>query len=85
MTVRQTLTAPLAGALQGSFSGNGLFGLFHEGGIAGERPPATRRADPGIFEHAPRYQGGGGFAGLSLLPEEVPIIARARGRGAHPT
>jgi lambda family phage tail tape measure protein len=37
MTVRQTLTAPLAGALQGAFAGGGLFGLFHEGGIAGER------------------------------------------------
>ena len=35
MTVRQTLTAPLAGALQSAFAGGGLFGLFHEGGIAG--------------------------------------------------
>ena len=26
----------------GSTSGGGLFGLFHEGGIAGERPPAVR-------------------------------------------
>ena len=37
MTVRQTITAPLAGALQSAFAGGGLFGLFHEGGIAGER------------------------------------------------
>ena len=44
-TVRQTITAPLAGALQSAFAGNGLFGLFHEGGIAGERPPAVRYAD----------------------------------------
>ena len=75
MTVRQTLTAPLAGALQSAFAGGGLFGLFHEGGIAGERPPAMRYAYPGIFEHAPRYHGGG-FAGSGLLSDEVPIIAR---------
>jgi hypothetical protein len=46
-----------------------------EGGIAGERAPAARYADPGIFEDAPRYHGGG-FAGAGLLPDEVPIIAR---------
>jgi hypothetical protein len=28
MTVRQTFTAPLAGALQGAFAGGSLFGLF---------------------------------------------------------
>ena len=28
-----------------------------------------------MFEHAPRYHGGG-FAGSGLLPDEVPIIAR---------
>jgi lambda family phage tail tape measure protein len=75
MTVRQALTAPLAGALQSAFAGGGLFGLFHEGGIAGERPPAARYADAAVFEHAPRYHGGG-FAGSGLLPDEVPIIAR---------
>jgi phage-related minor tail protein len=75
MTVRQTFTAPLAGALQNAFAGGDLFGLFHEGGIAGERPPAVRYADPGLFEHAPRYHGGG-FAGSGLLPDEIPIIAR---------
>jgi phage-related minor tail protein len=74
-TVRQTIPAPLAGALQSAFAGGGMFGLFHEGGIAGQRPQAVRRADPGIFEHAPRYHGGG-FAGSGLLPDEVPIIAR---------
>jgi hypothetical protein len=74
MTVRQTITAPIAGLLQGAFVGGG-FGLFHEGGMVGERPPGMRYADPGIFEHAPRYHGGG-FAGLGLLPDEVPIIAR---------
>jgi lambda family phage tail tape measure protein len=79
MAVRQSITAPIAGLLQGAFAGEGLlgggFGLFHEGGIAGERPPGVRYADPGIFEHAPRYHGGG-FAGSGLLPDEVPIIAR---------
>jgi hypothetical protein len=74
-TERQTLTAPLACALQSAFPGGGLFGLLHEGGIAGERPPAVRYADPGVFKHAPRYHGGG-FAGSDLLPDEVPIIAR---------
>jgi lambda family phage tail tape measure protein len=74
-TVRQTITAPLAGALQSAFAGGGLFGLFHEGGIAGDRPPAMRYADAGLFEQASRYHGGG-FAGSGLLPDEVPIIAR---------
>jgi Lambda phage tail tape-measure protein (Tape_meas_lam_C) len=75
MTVRQTITAPLAGALQSAFAGGGLFGLFHEGGTAGERPPAVRYADAAVFEHAPRYHGGG-CAASGLLPDEVPIIAR---------
>jgi lambda family phage tail tape measure protein len=75
IAVRQTITGPLAGLLQSGFAGGGLFGLFHEGGIAGYRPPAVRYADPGLFEHAPRYHGGG-FAGSGLLPDEVPIIAR---------
>jgi Lambda phage tail tape-measure protein (Tape_meas_lam_C) len=78
MTVRQTITAPLAGALQSTFAGaggGGLFGVFHEGGIADARAPAVRYADTAVFEHAPRYHGGG-FAGSGLLPDEVPIIAR---------
>jgi lambda family phage tail tape measure protein len=75
MTVRQTITAPLAGALQSAFAGGGLFGLFHQGGIAGEHPPAVRYADAAVFEQAPRYHGGG-VAGSGLLPDEVPIIAR---------
>jgi hypothetical protein len=75
MTVRQTITAPLAGALQNAFAGAGTVGVFHRGGIAGEHPPAVRYADAAVFEHAPRYHGGG-FAGSGLLPDEVPIIAR---------
>jgi lambda family phage tail tape measure protein len=75
MTVRQTITAPLAGALQGAFAGGSLFGVFHEGGVIGERAPAVRYADPGVFAHAQRYHGGG-FTGSGLLPDEVPIIAR---------
>src|ERR687897_1155585 len=78
MAVRQTITAPIAGLLQGAFAGGGLLGggfdLFHEGGVVGERPPGARHADPGIFEHAPRYHGGG-FAGTGLLPDVVPIIS----------
>jgi hypothetical protein len=65
--------------LQGAFAGGDLlgggFGLFHEGGVVGEHPPGTRYADPGIFDQAPRYHGGG-FTGSGLLPDEVPIIAR---------
>ena len=75
MTVRQTITAPIAGALQSAFAGGSLFGQFHEGGVVGERAPAVRYADAAVFEHAPRYHGGG-FAGSGLLSDEVPIIAR---------
>jgi lambda family phage tail tape measure protein len=75
MTVRQTITTPIAGALQSAFAGGSLFGQFHEGGIAGERAPAVRYADAAVFENAPRYHAGG-FAGSGLLPDEVPIIAR---------
>ena len=74
MAVRQTITEPIAGLLQGAFASGG-FGLFHEGGVVGERPPAVRYAGSGIFDHAPRYHGGG-FAGSGLLPDEVPIIAK---------
>ncbi len=74
-TVRQTITAPLAGALQSAFAGGGLFGLSHEGGIAGERAPAVRYANAAAFEQAPRYHRVG-FAGSGILPDEVPIIAR---------
>jgi hypothetical protein len=79
MAVRQSITAPIAGLLQGAFAGGGLlgggFGLFHEGGVVGEHPPGARYADPGIFDQAPRYHSGG-LAGSGLLPDEVPIIAR---------
>ena len=34
-----------------------------------------RFANPGVFDHAPRYHAGG-VAGSGLLPDEVPIIAR---------
>jgi hypothetical protein len=43
--------------------------------MAGERPLAVRYADPGIFEHAPRYHGGG-FAGSGLLADDSLTIAR---------
>jgi lambda family phage tail tape measure protein len=41
MAVRQTITAPIAGLLQGAFASGG-FGLFHEGGVVGERPAGVR-------------------------------------------
>jgi lambda family phage tail tape measure protein len=44
MTVRQTLTAPLAGALQSAFASGGLFGLFHEGGRSWRPGAGTRSA-----------------------------------------
>jgi lambda family phage tail tape measure protein len=75
MAVRQTITAPLAGALQSAFAGGGTVGAFHRGGVVGERPPAVRYADARMFDQAPRYHSGG-FAGSGLLPDEVPIIAR---------
>ena len=74
MAVRQTITAPIAGFLQSALSSGG-FGLFHEGGVVGERPPGLRYADASVFDHAPRYHAGG-FAGSGLLPDEAPIIAR---------
>ena len=74
MAVRQTITAPIAGLLQGALAG-GEFGLFHDGGVVGSVPIATRYADPAIFDQAPRYHTGG-FAGGGLLSDEVPIIAR---------
>jgi hypothetical protein len=74
MAVRQAITAPIAGLLQGAFAG-GEFGVFHEGGVVGGMPSMTRFADPSVFDQAPRYHTGG-FAGGSLLPDEVPIIAR---------
>ena len=79
MAVRQSITAPIAGLLQGAFAGEGLlgggFGLFHERGVVGVHPSGARHADPGLFDRAPRYHRGG-FAGSGLLPDEVPIIAR---------
>jgi lambda family phage tail tape measure protein len=35
MSVRENVTAPLAGALQGAFAGGGLFGLFHQAASRG--------------------------------------------------
>jgi hypothetical protein len=78
MTVRQTITAPIAGALQSAFAGGGLFGVFHEGGIAGDRPPALRYADAAVFEHAPRYHGGG------LAQERAPSPAVGTSTGSSP-
>ena len=46
-------------------------------------PTCCGYADASVFEHAPRYRGGG-VAGSDLLPDEVPIIAR-RGELVVPT
>jgi lambda family phage tail tape measure protein len=73
ITVRQTITAPLAGALQSAFAGGGPFGLFHEGGIAGERPQAVRRADPGTGAFATAGGGAETFAAgdrLAIIHED---------------
>lgn len=75
IAVRRAITGPAAGLLEGGFSGGGLFDLFHEGGVVGERSAAVRYADPATFADAPRFHSGG-FAGGGLLPDEVPIIAR---------
>jgi hypothetical protein len=74
-TLRYELDLASSTIEQSAFAGGGLFGLFHEGGIVGERAPAARYADSAVFDHAPRYHGGG-FTGSGLLPDEVPIIAR---------
>ena len=67
---------PSGGGIGGLFGGGfDLFGLFHRGGIVGKAPKAVRSVDPAVFADAPRFHSGG-FAGLGLLPEEVPIIAR---------
>ena len=77
MAVRQTITAPIAGFLQGALTSGG-FGLFHEGGVVGERPSGVRYADAGVFEHAPRYHGGG-FAGSGLGADRHPVRGAVQG------
>jgi hypothetical protein len=75
IAVRQSITGPATGLLESGFSGGGLFGQFHEGGVVGEHPAAVRCAERTAFADAPRFHSGG-FAGGGLLPDEVPIIAR---------
>lgn len=78
MAVRQAITGPLAGMLDGMLGGDagaGLFGLFHTGGVVGATRAPLRLADPAVFDNAPRFHSGG-IAGMGLLPDEVPIIAR---------
>jgi lambda family phage tail tape measure protein len=82
-TVRQTITAPLAGALQSAFAGGGLFGLFHEGGIAGEHPTVVRYADAAVFDHAPRYHGGGFTGPASCRTRSRSSPARGAGGAAR--
>jgi hypothetical protein len=74
ITVRQTITAPIAGALQARSPATACSACSTKAAssVSGRPRPAT---DAAVFEHAPRYHGGG-FAGSGLLPDEVPIIAR---------
>ena len=74
MTVRQTITAPLAGTLQSAFAGgSSSFGLFHEGGVVGERPPAVRYADAAVFDYAHRAT----TAAASLARGSCPTRSRS--------
>ncbi|HYW05002.1 MAG TPA: tape measure protein [Gammaproteobacteria bacterium] len=49
---------------------NYLSGLFHEGGIVGQAPPASRLVPSALFLDAPRLHAGGAV----LQPGEVPAI-----------
>jgi hypothetical protein len=67
--IRQSITAPLAGAMSGFTAG-----LFHSGGVVGSGG-GSRAVPPAAFVGAPRYHSGG-IAGLA--PDEVPAILRRR-------
>jgi hypothetical protein len=82
LAVRQLLLAPAAGFLESQLGSGGgplagLFSLFHQGGVVGapRGPEAYRLASPQVFRHAERLHTGG-IAGMGLLPDEVPVIAR---------
>jgi lambda family phage tail tape measure protein len=78
MTVRRTITAPIAGALQGAFAGGGLFGLFHQGGLAGARPPSVRYADAALSSTRRATT-----AAASPAPASCPTRSRSsRGAGS---
>jgi hypothetical protein len=71
----RSLTAPLAGACRARSPAAACSACSTRVVWLGGGRPRSRYADAAVFEHAPRYHGGG-FAGSGLLPDEVPIIAR---------
>lgn len=72
---RKAVLGPIAGALGLSMAPAMVTaGVMHTGGLVGG-PMDTRRVNPAIFANAQRYHGGG-WPGLNLAPDEVPIIAQ---------
>ena len=49
-------------------------GLFHSGGILGDRAPGNRMAAASLFTNAPRFHTGGILGAPRLKPNEMPII-----------
>ncbi|MBF0153260.1 MAG: phage tail tape measure protein [Magnetococcales bacterium] len=94
ITVRETITGPLAQALgmgdspsRGGGSGFGdvigslgslVSSIFHQGGIVGEAAP-SRRVPAALFAEAPRMHQGGWIGS-----DEVPVIARRGERILNP-
>lgn len=63
------------GAMSGGVNTLGVGGIFHTGGIIGDRAPASRMIDSSVFLGAPRFHTGG-----VIGRDEVPIIAQ-KGEG----
>ncbi len=90
MTIRQSITGPLASALSGwllglnsnpaagarpgAIAAGTATGVYHAGGVAGAPGGVKRAVPPEVFAGARRYHRGG-LAGM-LRPDEVPIIAQ---------
>lgn len=66
---RRAVLGPIAGALGLSV------GVAHAGGMVGSSLSESRVVNPSIFAGAERFHGGG-WPGLNLAPDEVPIIAQ---------
>lgn len=80
MIIQQAILNALQSAFSGGGGGigsfiSGIFGTGHTGGVVGSSRigsgNGTRRLNPAIFTHAPRYHDGG-IAGLK--PGEVPAV-----------
>ncbi|WP_319532862.1 phage tail tape measure C-terminal domain-containing protein [uncultured Cohaesibacter sp.] len=76
LTVRQTITGPLAAAFSGVLGGGGGFlaGILHSGGMVGQGSSVSRAVNPAVFAGAPRFHGGGKVSD-GLRPGERAIIA----------